>query len=238
MKTHLGTFLSIGSPVIAELATECGFDWVLIDLEHGCEAEAAVPNQLRALRGGKTAAIVRVSVSQPDSISRILDWGAHGIMVPHIDSAVEAEQIVQAARYAPRGQRGFSRTVRTYGYGLRPPGQDTPAPFIMAQIESIEGVKHAEEIARVEGIDVLFVGPADLQFDLNNNPESDLGDYAKCLETVGMAAKAAGKTTGILVRELADLQRYRELGFTHIAVDSDVAILRKAYQQTLANLTG
>ena len=75
MKTHIGTFLSIGSPAVTELAAECGFDWVLIDLEHGCESEAALPDQLRALRGSNTIAIVRVSAPHPDLIARVLDWG-------------------------------------------------------------------------------------------------------------------------------------------------------------------
>lgn len=81
---------------------------------------------------------------------------------------------------------------------------------------------------------MLFVGPADLQFDLKNNPESTIGAYAKCRAAVVAAAQAAGKTAGILVRELTDLKPHLDLGFTHVAVDSDLAILRKAYQQTLS----
>jgi 2-keto-3-deoxy-L-rhamnonate aldolase RhmA len=226
----LGTFLSLGSPVIAELAGECGFDWVLIDLEHGNETEAALPHQLRALRGSKTAAIVRVGAPHPELIARVLDWGAQGIMVPHVNSAQEAEQIVQAAHYAPRGRRGFSRTVRAYGYGLRPPGQDMPAPLIMAQIETVTGVKNVAEIAAVDGINVLFVGPADLQFDLKHRSN---GDYAKCLAQVVSAAKSAGKAAGILVREIGELQTHLDLGFTHVAVDSDLSILRKGFQAAL-----
>lgn len=231
----IGTWLSTGSPVVAELAALSGFDWVLLDLEHGCESEAAIPDQLRALRGTNTAAIVRVGAPHPDLISRVLDWGAQGIMVPHVNSVTEAEIIVQAAHYAPRGHRGYSRTVRAYDYGLRPPGANPPKPIIMAQIETVEGVKHASGIALVDGIDVLFVGPADLQFDLKNREASS--DYGSCLDTVIAAAQAGGKTSGILVRELNDLQTHLDLGFTHVAVDSDLSILRKAYQQTLSNLT-
>ena len=91
---RLGTWLSIGSPAIAELAGLCGFDWVLLDLEHGCETEAALPNQIRALRGSHTQAIVRVGAPHPDLISRVLDWGANGIMVPHVNSAAQAEATI------------------------------------------------------------------------------------------------------------------------------------------------
>jgi 2-dehydro-3-deoxyglucarate aldolase/4-hydroxy-2-oxoheptanedioate aldolase len=103
----------------------------------------------------------------------------------------------------------------------------------MAQIESVVGVTHAAEIARVEGVDVLFVGPADLQFDLKHQPASEQ-DYASCLRSVVAAAEAEEKAAGILVRELADLHSHVDLGFTHIAVDSDLSILRNAYRQVLS----
>lgn len=232
---RIGTWLSIGSPVIAELAGMCGFDWVLIDLEHGCGPEAALPDQLRALRGGSTRAIVRVGAPHPDLIARVLDWGAHGIMVPHVNSAAEAENIIRAAHYAPRGQRGYSRTVRAHSYGLRSP-DGAHAPIIMAQIETIEGVSHAGEIALVDGVDVLFVGPSDLQFDMKHRAESVPGDFSKCLGIVVAAARDAGKEAGILVREFQELRSHLDMGFTRIAVDSDLAILRNAYTQVLGNL--
>lgn len=235
--SHIGTWLSLGSPVVAELAALSGFDWVLFDLEHGSDTEATLPNQLRALRGSRTRGIVRVGAPHPELIARVLDWGANGIMVPHVNTVAEAEVVVQAAHYAPRGHRGLSRTVRACDYGLSPAGHETPLPLILAQIETIQGLKNAAEIAQVAGIDVLFVGPADLQFDLNNRPAEAPGDYAHCLQAIVTAAKNAGKLAGILIRDLADLQPHLDLGFTHIAIDSDIAILRKAYQQTLSNRT-
>lgn len=228
---HIGTWLSIGSPVIAELAGACGFDWVLLDLEHGCESEAALPSQLRALRGSTTRAIVRVGAPHADLISRVLDWGAHGIMVPHVNSAEEAEAIVQAAHYAPRGHRGFSRTVRTYDYGLNPPGNIPPSPIILAQIETIQGIENAKAIAATSGIDVLFVGPADLGHDLKVR-QSSL-NYDDCLRTVAAAAREQGKECGILVRQSADLPKMRDIGFTWLAIDSDLSLLREGYLKIL-----
>ena len=231
----IGTWLSTGSPAIAELAGIVGFNWVLIDLEHGNATETAIPDQLRALRGSPTKGIVRVGAPHADLIARVLDWGAHGIMVPRINSAAEAEHIVQAAHYLPRGKRGYSRTVRAHDYGLRTP-EEAPAPILMAQIETIVGVNHATEIAEVDGIDVLFVGPADLQFDLNHRVADAPGDFPQCIEKVVAVAKCAGKQTGILVRDSAEVQKHLDLGFTHIAVESDLSILRKAWQQTLAGI--
>lgn len=237
MKAHLGTFLSAGSPVIAELAAACGYDWLLLDFEHGCVGESAIPDLLRGIgsSGSTTQAIVRVGAPHADLIGRVLDWGAHGIMVPHVNSAAEAEQCVQALHYSPRGKRGFSRSARAYGYGLRPPEQaaDVPSPLFMAQIETIEGVEQVEAIAAVDGVDVLFVGPADLQFDLRARPEKATRSFEECLQHVTAAASCAGKASGILVRDAADVAKMLGLGFTHIAVDSDLAILRKGLQQGL-----
>jgi 2-dehydro-3-deoxyglucarate aldolase/4-hydroxy-2-oxoheptanedioate aldolase len=112
-----------------------------------------------------------------------------------------------------------------------------PAPIIMAQIESIEGVTHATEIAHVDGIDVLFVGPADLQHDLAHRATAAPGDFAECLNLVVTAAKGAGKESGILARDLADVPNYLKQGFTQIAIDSDLAILRKNWQQTLSKIS-
>lgn len=228
---RIGTWLSVGSPVIAELTAECGFDWTLLDLEHGCESEAALPGQLRALRGSKTKAIVRVGAPHADLIARILDWGADGIMVPHVNSAEDAAAIVQAAHYPPRGTRGFSRTVRAYAYGLRPPQKNPRPPLLIAQIETLEAVNRAEEIAAVPGINVLFVGPADLNFDLRTRRSKV--PYDECLHRVATAATAQRKASGILVRDLSDLPGLKRLGFTTIAISSDLSLLREGFLKIL-----
>ena len=231
MKTHIGTFISIGSPAVTELAAECGFDWVLIDLEHGCESEAALPNQLRALRGSDTLAIVRVSAPHPDLIGRVLDWGAHGIMVPHVNTVAEARHCVDAAYYPPQGHRGVSRTVRAYGYGMRLPTDAMPKPIILAQIETAGAVANAEQIAAVEGITALFIGPADLSFDLKaqNSPLP----YDDCVSSIVKAAKDHGKGSGILVRHADDKEKLRALGFTWIAMDSDLSLVREGFKRNL-----
>jgi len=233
----LGSWLSIGSPVIAELAAQCGYDWLLIDLEHGCGTEAAVLPQLQAIRGTASRGIVRVGAPYPDLIARILDRGAAGVMVPHVNSADEAAKIVQSACYAPHGTRGYSRTVRATDYGLRPLAEVDP-PIVMAQIETVEGVNNAAEIAKVDGIDVLFVGPADLQHDLQHSSDAAPGDYEQYLTLVVKSAQNAGKETGILVRDSSDIPKFVGLGFTYIAVDSDLAILRKSYQEVVRNCKG
>lgn len=228
---RLGTWLSLGSPVVAELAAESGFQWLLFDLEHGCSTEAALLSNLQATRGAALARIVRVGAPHPELILRVLDWGADGVMVPHVSTAAEAEACVQAAHYAPRGRRGFSRTVRAYGYGLRPPAETGPLarPVLLAQIETLEGVDNAAAIAAVDGIDVLFVGPADLNFDLR--ARASTRSYEACLRATVTAAANAGKQAGILLRNVEDLPHLQACGFTWLAVDSDLAILREGFRR-------
>lgn len=230
-KPRIGTWLSVGSPVIAELASQCGFDWLLFDLEHGCGSEATLLANLQATAGSPVARIVRVGAPRADLILRVLDWGADGIMAPHVSSVEEADQYVQAAHYAPRGRRGFSRSVRAYGYGLNPPGEGTPLPrpLIMAQIETLEGVDYSRAIAAVDGIDSLFVGPSDLTLELRTRASTR--SYETCLSEITAAAANAGKEAGILLRNLDDLPQFQARGFTWLAVDSDLAILRKGFQR-------
>lgn len=225
---HLGTWLSSGSPVVAELAALSGFDWLLFDLEHGCASEAELLPQVQAARDA--AKIVRVGAPHADLIGRVLDWGADGIMVPHVSSAAEAEACVKAMRYPPRGTRGVSRSVRAFDYGLR--AFEPVEPIFFAQIETAEAVERAAEIAQVEGVDVLFIGPADLQFDLQARAATR--DYAACVEHVAAAAASAGKACGLLMRERSDVPRLRALGFTHLAIDSDLGLLRAGYRDILA----
>ena len=231
---QLGTWLSIGSPVIAELAAEVGFDWVLLDLEHGCASEGAIPEQLRACRGSKTLPVVRIPSSDPDRIARILDWGAGGVMAPHINTAADATAYVRAMRYPPHGCRGVSRSVRAYGYGLKSFQEQVKScpPLFLAQIETSAAVRNIDAIAAVDGVDVLFVGPADLQHDLSVSGESELS-YSGCLARVAGAAASAGKQAGILCRDVADLAGLISQGFRWIAVDSDLGILRTGFQRAI-----
>ena len=138
---------------------------------------------------------------------------------------------MQSAHYPPRGRRGYSRSTRSHRYGLR---LDTDSsPILLAQIETIEGVANAGAIAAVDGIDVLFVGPAALIFDLPARPDRAETDYDGCLKKVAAAASENGKQCGILLRSEADEKKLREMGFTVLAMDSDMGILRMQYQAIL-----
>lgn len=225
---RLGSWLQTGSSIVAELADASGFDWLLIDLEHGCGTEEAVLPQIQVIR--HAAAIVRVGAPHPDLIARCLDWGAAGIMVPMVSTAEKAEGCVRAMRYPPRGNRGLAGMVRGFNYGLH---REMPTPVFYAQIETIEGVENARAIAAVEGVDVLFIGPMDLKLQLQAHPGRTQLDYAACLREVASAAREAGKACGLLCRQTDDFSELRALGFTHLAVETDITLLRESYRQVL-----
>jgi len=233
-----GSWLSIGNPAITEIAVDAGFDWLLIDLEHGGFTEAAVPELLRVFRGSSTLPIVRVGGLYPDQIARLLDWGAAGIMAPHVNTAEEAAAYVRAMRYPPDGERGVSRSVRAYQYGVGPFTGNDPAarPLFIAQIETLSAVQRSASIAATDGVDVLFVGPADLQFDLKARPEAATLSYQACLQQVTVAAREAEKKSGILVRDIADLKSILEDGFSLVGVDSDLSLLRSGYQRLMTHI--
>jgi 2-dehydro-3-deoxyglucarate aldolase/4-hydroxy-2-oxoheptanedioate aldolase len=225
---RLGSWLQTGSSVVAELADASGFDWLLIDLEHGCGTEAMVLPQIQVIR--HAAAIVRVGAPHPELIARSLDWGAAGIMVPMVSSAEKAEACVRAMRHPPRGDRGLAGMVRAFQYGLH---RDMPAPVFYAQIETIEGVENARAIAAVDGVDVLFIGPMDLKLQLQSYPERTHLDFAACLQEVADAAREAGKACGLLCRQTDDFTALQALGFTHLAIETDITLLRESYRKVI-----
>lgn len=234
----LGTWISTGSPVVAELASQYPFDWILIDFEHGATSDASIPDILRSASNRLPAVIVRVPELLPSLIARALDWGADGIMLPHVRSAQEAVLCVQAMHYPPHGSRGYSSSVRAYGYGTAAPADPTKVhPLLFVQIEDLAGVNHSEAIAAVDGVDVLFVGPADLKLALANGATSEKPLFDDALRHVANAAATHGKQAGILLRDHAQVDNMRTSGYSCIAVDSDLALLRQGYERLIRSFS-
>ncbi len=227
---NIGTWISTGSPVVADLVSCFPFDWLLLDLEHGSAAESQLPEIIRTIRNEQVRIIVRVPDSNAATIARVLDWGAHGIMLPHVSSAKEAQECVAAMRYSPLGNRGYSSTVRAYQYGLKPPSDPSLVETLFfAQIENYDGVKNVEEIAAVDGVDVLFVGPADLRLALEHQKSDQRIEFDDALRRVAEVSLKHAKKAGILLRERSAYSDLRALGYDNIAIDSDLGILRKGY---------
>jgi 4-hydroxy-2-oxoheptanedioate aldolase len=163
-RKQIGFWLSLASPTATEIAAEAGFDWVLIDMEHAANEVADVIHHLRACGRGSAEPVVRVPVLDTTIVKRLLDGGARSFMFPNIDTVAQAELAVAATRYPPRGVRGVAGTTRGAGYGrwpdyFRTAGDDI---CVIVQLESVAGMDAAREIAAVDGVDVVFIGPSDL----------------------------------------------------------------------------
>ena len=227
-ETLFGAFVGLGSPLATELVARAGFDWLIIDLEHGAGTESDLLAGLHAVAATPTAALVRPPSGERLRIGRALDLGAHGIMVPRIDLPEQAREAVSFMRYPPDGARGLALSTR--GAGLSELGH-TDIQAIgrrllgIIQIESVSAVEHVEEIAGIDGADVLFVGPTDLSHSLGVPGRFDDPVYLSALERVVAATEAAGKVAGILLRDASALPRHRALGFRFIGLGSDIAYI-------------
>ncbi len=234
-----GTWLNLGSPFSAEIAAMAGFDWVLIDREHGSGSEGDMALQIMAAQAGGAAAIVRVGSIDRVEIKRALDAGASGIMAPCVDTAEQAEALVRAVRIPPLGERGAASSTRASGYGFTYRQYLEAANeqlLTVAQIESVTALENGARIAAVDGIDVLFVGPTDLAISMGVTEPATDPRFAAALEQVAAIAESAGKVAGILARTSADAERYRQTGYRFISLASDRGLLAEGFRRAAQQL--
>ena len=230
----IGVWVGYGSALVAEDCGKAGFDWAVIDTEHGMGTEADVLGQLFALRGTPTAALVRVERSDRLRIGRMLDLGAEGLVVPRLETADEVREAVAWMRFPPTGVRGVALGVRGQGVGHDEVGILNERPLGVFQIESGLAVRNAAEIAVIDGVDVLFVGPADLSHSLGVPGRYDDPVFDDALRAVGQAAATAGKQACILLKSPTEVPRYRSLGYGFIGMGSDYGHLRAAAHEAAA----
>jgi 4-hydroxy-2-oxoheptanedioate aldolase len=228
-EVSIGTFLALGSPLGAEQLAQVGFDWLVIDQEHGAVDATLTQYLLQAISTTDTVPLVRVPWNHPDWIKRALDAGAYGVVVPMVNSAEEAEQAVRACKYPPDGSRSVG--------GVRPrlyAGSDYVANAndeiaVVVQIEHIDAVRHAREILSVPGIDAYFIGPSDLSASLGvtDTWNPDFREYWEALDEVRHIARDLRVPGGIHTSG-AGAAAMIERGYQFIAVGFDTSFLATA----------
>ena len=225
-----GCWLELFSPLAAEIIGQAGYDCVMIDLEHGQGSVMDAIVVMQALKGSGTEALLRVPANDPVWIKRVLDAGVAGVMIPTVDSVAEAEAAVAACRYPPKGRRGMAAPIaRAADYGAV--WQDYVARIdsdllVICQIESAAAVDNVAEIAAVEGVDMLFVGPMDLSGSLGYFGEPDHPEVLKRIAEVEAAGKAAGKLLGAIATPARSLGDLYGAGYDLIVADADCLLLR------------
>lgn len=224
----LGCWLSLGSPITTEVLGLAGFDWLLLDAEHAPNDVLSLVPQLMALKDSPSAPVVRPPWNDTVLIKRLLDAGFYNFLIPFVESAAQASAAVAATRYPPQGVRGVSVSQRSNRYGSVPDYFQTinAQISVVVQIESRAAVASAAEIAAVDGIDCLFIGPGDLAAGYGHFGRPEHPEVQAAIAEVLAAARAAGKPTGILAAAEPDARRYLEQGLSFVAVGSDLGVLR------------
>lgn len=236
-QTLYGTLLNLPSAAIAEVLAAAGFDWLFIDAEHGAIGTSALISILQAV-DRDIACIVRLSKLDGGAIKRALDLGAEGIIVPQVETAAEAAAAVRLARYAPEGERGMG-LGRAHGYGfsfneyLARANQDIA---VVVQVEHALAVDNIEQIAAVEGLDAVFVGPYDLSASLGRPGEIEHPTVVAAIDRVTSVCQAAGMPLGIFGMDAKAVAPSIARGYRLICAGVDCVLLGKGASRLLAEL--
>jgi len=234
---QIGAFLDLASTTVAEIAGRAGYDWCLVDGEHGPSDTAQIRDQLMALASVGCPALVRVPCGEDWVLKRALDIGAQTLLVPMVDTAAQAEAVARAVRYAPEGTRGLAAgVVRASGYGAEPDYMHTANDQIclMVQAESRAAVENVDAIAATPGVDCVFVGPSDLAADMGHLGNPGAPEVVEAITHIMARTRAAGKAVGMFCLDPGQLARYRDMGATFIAVASDVVSMTSVLRSRAA----
>ncbi|MDQ6773330.1 MAG: aldolase/citrate lyase family protein [Candidatus Dormibacteraeota bacterium] len=236
----IGAWCVMPSAFAAELAGRSGVDWVCIDTQHGLIGYEQMAAMLQALSGTGTPAFVRVPWNAPDHIMKALDAGAQGVVVPMVNSAEEARQAVDSARYPPAGRRSWGPIRAALDVPDYSPAVANRRVVLAVMIETAEGVQAADEILSVAGVDAVYVGPNDLALAHGLPPSSDVEAEAhgRLVESVREAAARHGVVAGIHCGSVETALRWRDRGFRMLNVMSDAVVMRQGLAAIAATVRG
>ncbi len=230
----VGAWLNLPSPLAAEVMAAAGFPWLVVDAEHSTFDLDLIAHTFRAIEARGAIPLVRAWDHDPVTMARLLDAGAWGIVVPHVSTPEQAAKLARAMRYPPRGTRsaGTGRCV-TLSPDYRKVFDDVV--LCIPQIEDLEGIANAEAIARVEGVDIGFLGPSDLALSMGVDPGHP--DHEAALQRFREGFQRAGKPCGIPLRGGATVVRERiAQGFRFIDSGSDMRLMELAARKLLADI--
>jgi 2-dehydro-3-deoxyglucarate aldolase len=234
-KITIGSWITIGDTAIAEILANAGFDWLVIDLEHSCMDLQIASNLIQVIELSGVCSLVRITSNDSNQIKRVMDAGASGIIVPSVNSKLEAVRAVEATRYAPEGNRGVG-LGRAQGYGAKFKEYlewQIKNPIVVVMIENKQALPHLEEILTTSGVDAFLIGPYDLSCSLGIPGKFDDPIFIEALNFILATGKKVGCPTGIHVVEpdLTELDKAIKSGFNFIAYGVDIRMLDIAARQ-------
>jgi 4-hydroxy-2-oxoheptanedioate aldolase len=226
-ESTLGGWCMLPASLSAEVLASAGFDWVCVDLQHGLISYAEAREHLLALDARRVPALVRVSWNEPQLIMRMLDAGAAGVIVPMVNSPGEAAAAVNACRYPPKGSRSWGPTRVNERWRAGPAGEPDDA-LCVVMVETEEAVAVVDEIASVEGLDAILVGPRDLALSGSRTAEDEREHEEELMGRIVRACKAAGVLAGIACEDDKSIEKWFGAGFRMFGLRSDVRLLTDA----------
>jgi 2-dehydro-3-deoxyglucarate aldolase len=231
-KRLIGLWSSLASPITVEVLGLAGYDWLLLDGEHSPNDPLTFVPQLMALKDSASAPVARPSSNDTVELKRLLDIGFYNFLIPFVETPEQARRAVAATRYPPQGVRGVSVSQRSNRYGTVPDYLKgiNDEICVLIQIESRQGMANIRDIAKVEGVDGLFVGPSDLAAAFGHLGNPKHAEVQEAIKRLFEEAKACGKPSGILAPVEEDARRYIEWGASFVAVGSDLGLFRNATQ--------
>lgn len=237
-KVSIGATITVNSPVIAELMSHIGFDWLWFEMEHTSLSVEAVLTMLQATNGADVTTVVRVPWNDKVMIKRVLDTGPDGIIVPLVNSRAEAEAAVRAMKYPLRGERGAGLSrAQTYGLNMEAYMQTADQEVMtIAMIEHIQAVENIEEILAVDGIDSVMVGALDLSGSMGLLGQTSHPKVEEAIQTVLAASKKANVPCGIITVAPEQANERIKQGFTNIILGIDVLYLVSGIKSALAQV--
>ena len=228
---QFGIFVAMVDPVAAEISAGAGFDWLMIDMEHAPNDLRTVLHQLQAIAASGVPVAVRPPVGDPVVIKRLLDIGVQTLVIPMVESAEQAAALVDAIRYPPRGIRGVGPSMARAAQWNRVEEYLADADdqiCLVCQVESVVGVAAAAQIAAVDGVDAVFVGPSDLAASMGHIGQPGHPDVQQRVAVTLAAITAAGTAAGVFATSVESAQRFASSGATMIAVGTDIALFASA----------
>nr|WP_238158910.1 aldolase/citrate lyase family protein [Mycobacterium sp. MFM001] len=221
------------TPDVPAIAAACGYDAVYVDLEHTSTSLETATMLCASALGAGIAGLVRVPSHDPSVIARVLDNGAVGVIVPHVNSRREAEAVVVAARFPPIGHRSISGPNRVSGYGQRSATELTAvlegSTVVAVMIETPEAVEASGAIAAVEGVDMLLIGPSDLTAEMGIHEQYENDHFHYAVDSVAAACRKHGVALGIAgIKSLDLLERFVDQGLRFISAGTDVGMMTEA----------
>jgi 4-hydroxy-2-oxoheptanedioate aldolase len=228
-RPQIGLWSTLASHIAAEILSGSGFDWILLDTEHGPNDVPTVHRQLQAALGGAASVVVRPAWNDAVLFKRLLDTGVQTLLVPWVQSAEEAQRAVAATRYPPRGIRGVATTTRANAYGRVKDylARADAEICVIVQLETRAALDRLEAIAAVDGVDGLFIGPSDLAADLGHLGDSAHPDVRRTIDDAIRRIVKTTKAAGILAPVEADARHWLDLGCLFVGLGNDAGILAR-----------